>query len=98
MRGQRLPQAHRPQSPRCRGCARFGRGNSSNGTPSAPIPSQQEAAYYREHAERARRLARSVTKGDVEQQLLQMAEEYERLVVDREKGAIEIRKPEQLRQ
>lgn len=42
----------------------------------------QDAAYYREHAERARRLARSVTKGDVEQQMLQMAEEYERLVVD----------------
>jgi hypothetical protein len=48
--------------------------------------------------ERARRLARSVTKGDVEQQLLQMAEEYDRLVVDLEKGAIEIRKPEQMPQ
>jgi hypothetical protein len=58
----------------------------------------QDANYYREHAERARRLARSVTKGDVEQQLLQMAEEYDRLVVDLEKGAIEIRKPEQMPQ
>jgi hypothetical protein len=58
----------------------------------------QDATYYREHAERARRLARSVTKGDVEQQLLQMAEEYDRLVVDLEKGAIEIRKPEQMPQ
>ena len=58
----------------------------------------QDAAYYREHAEQARRLARSVTNGEVERQLLQMAEEYERLVVDLEKGAIEIRKPEQLPQ
>jgi len=55
----------------------------------------QDAAYYREHAERARRLARSVTNSVVEQQLLAMEEEYERLVVDIEKGAVEIRKPEQ---
>jgi len=68
--------------------------------PSRPVfmHLMQDAAYYREHAERARRLARSVTKGDVEQQLLQMAEEYERIALDLERDAIEIRHPERMPQ
>jgi hypothetical protein len=58
----------------------------------------QEAAYYREHAAQARRLARLITNGDVEGQLLQMADEYDRIAEDLEKDAIEIRHPERMPQ
>src|SRR5689334_5981920 len=51
-------------------------------------------AYYREQAERARRLARSVTNRDIESYLLRMAQDYDDLVEDLETGAIEIRHPE----
>lgn len=58
----------------------------------------QEPSYYRQQAERARRLARSSTRGDIEEQLLRMAQEYEELAEDLDSGAIEIRHPELLPQ
>jgi alkanesulfonate monooxygenase SsuD/methylene tetrahydromethanopterin reductase-like flavin-dependent oxidoreductase (luciferase family) len=54
----------------------------------------RDASYYREQAERARRLARSVTVRDTEELLLRVAKDYEDLAVDLENGAIEIRHPE----
>ena len=53
-----------------------------------------DPSYYRDQAQRARRLARSVTIHDVEAQLLRMAQDYDDLAVDLERGAIEIRHPE----
>lgn len=54
----------------------------------------QKPTYYREQAERARRLARSVTIRNVEQLLLRVAQDYDDLAEDLERGAIEIRHPE----
>lgn len=54
----------------------------------------REASYYREQAERARRLARSVTVRATEELLLRIGQDYEDLAVDLETGAIEIRHPE----
>ena len=53
-------------------------------------------SYYRDQAERARRLARSVTDRDegVKAILSQVAQEYEELAEDLEGGAVEIRHPE----
>ena len=56
----------------------------------------QKAATYREQAERARRLARSITNGKAERMLLAMAQEYDDLATDLERGAVEIRHPELL--
>ena len=53
-----------------------------------------DPTYYREHAARARRLARSITNGEAERMLLRMAEEYEDVAEDLEAGAIEVRHPE----
>jgi hypothetical protein len=57
-----------------------------------------DPGYYRARAERARRLARSITNGEAEKLLLQMAQEYEDLAEDLERGAVEIRHPELLPQ
>ena len=54
----------------------------------------QKPSYYREHAERARRLARSQTTRDVETMLDRMARDYDDLAEDLENGAVEIRHPE----
>jgi hypothetical protein len=52
-------------------------------------------SYYRDQAERAQRLARSVTDRDgVKAILSQVAQEYEELAEDLEGGAVEIRHPE----
>ena len=56
----------------------------------------QKAVVYREQAERARRLARSITNGEAERMLLGMAQEYDDLATDLERGAVEIRHPELL--
>lgn len=54
----------------------------------------EDASYYRERAERARRLARSQTTRDVEEMLAAVAQDYDELAEDLEKGAVEIRHPE----
>jgi hypothetical protein len=53
-------------------------------------------SYYRDQADRAQRLARSVTDRDrgVKAVLSQVAQEYEELAEDLEGGAVEIRHPE----
>ena len=53
-------------------------------------------SYYRNQAERARRLARSVTDRDegVKAILSHVAQEYEELAEDLAGGAVEIRHPE----
>jgi len=58
----------------------------------------QDADYYRAQAERARRMARSITNAEAERLLLQMAREYDDLAEDLEHGAVEIRHPELLPQ
>jgi hypothetical protein len=58
----------------------------------------QEASYYRQETERARRLARSITRGDVEEQLLRMAQEYDDIAEDLDNRAIQIRHPERMPQ
>ena len=42
------------------------------------------ASEYREHAEECRKLARGMAEGDARQQLLLMAETWDRLAEDRE--------------
>jgi hypothetical protein len=52
-------------------------------------------SYYRDQAERARRLARSVTDRERAKGILsQVAQEYDELAEDLEGGAGEIRHPE----
>ena len=52
-------------------------------------------SYYRGQAERARRLARSVTDRERAKDILsQVAQEYDELAEDLEGGAVEIRHPE----
>jgi hypothetical protein len=55
----------------------------------------RDAAYYREQAERARRLADGVPgHSDVQNSLRHMALNYDEVAEDIEQGAIEIRHPE----
>ena len=54
----------------------------------------ENASYYRERAERARRLARSQTNREIEEMLAQVAQDYDELAEDLERDAIEIRHPE----
>jgi hypothetical protein len=55
----------------------------------------RSSSYYRGQAERAQRLARSVTDRDgVKAILSQVAQEYEELAEDLEGGAVELRHPE----
>jgi hypothetical protein len=58
----------------------------------------EHAAYYREQAGRARRLARGINHPEVTEQLLRMARDYDELAEDLERGAVEIRHPELLPQ
>ena len=53
-----------------------------------------EAAYYRGQAQRARRLARSISHSEVERPLELMARDFDDIVEDLESGAIEIRHAE----
>ena len=53
-----------------------------------------DPSYYREQAERARRLAMVPTDRELQDQLRGMAQEYLEIAEDLERGAIEIRHPE----
>ena len=53
-----------------------------------------DPGYYRDQSERARRLARSITRSDVVAQLQRMAQDYDDIAEDLELGAIEVRHPE----
>src|ERR1043166_3244095 len=54
----------------------------------------ENAPYYRGQAERARRLAHSLTNREVEALLERIAQDYDDIAVDLENGAIEVRPPE----
>ena len=58
----------------------------------------QNAHYYREQAERARRLARAQTHRETRSILERVARDYDDLAEDLEIGAVEIRHPELLPQ
>ena len=54
----------------------------------------QDASYYREQAQRVRRLASVPSDRETQDTLLQMAQDYADIAEDLESGAIEIRHPE----
>ena len=58
----------------------------------------QKAHYYYDQAARARRLARSVGDPRLRDMLERMAGDYEDLAADLDRGIVEIRSPERLRQ
>jgi hypothetical protein len=58
----------------------------------------QSAAYYREHAGRARRLKSSIITPDIVATLDRLARDYEDIATDLDRGAIEIVHPERLPQ
>jgi len=53
-----------------------------------------DASYYREQAERARRLAAAVTDRETAAALSRAARDFEDIAVDLERGAVEVRHPE----
>lgn len=53
-----------------------------------------EPGYYRQQAERARRLSRGITDHEVSRLLGVMARDFEEIADDLERGAIEVRHPE----
>jgi hypothetical protein len=55
------------------------------------------AHYYREQAERARRLADHVT-GEVYDALMRLAQDFDDIAADLERGAIKIEHPERMPQ
>jgi hypothetical protein len=54
----------------------------------------RRASYYREQAERARRLAGAQTQLDTKVQLEKVAQEYDALAQDLENSGVEIRQSE----
>ncbi|HZU89235.1 MAG TPA: hypothetical protein VE993_08260 [Stellaceae bacterium] len=54
----------------------------------------RDAAYYRECAAHARRLAETMYQGEVRKVLCTMAQDYDEIAEDLENGAIEIRHPD----
>jgi len=52
------------------------------------------ASYYREQADRARRLAKVPTDRETQNTLRQMAQDYSDIAEDLERGAVEIRHAE----
>ena len=56
-----------------------------------------EPTYYREQADRARRLARQ-TVSDICAMLLEVAQDFDEVAEDLENGAVEIRHPERMPQ
>ena len=58
----------------------------------------QDAAYYRAQAQRARRVGNLMHQRDVQEILMQVAQDYDDIAEDLEVGAIEIRHPELLPQ
>jgi hypothetical protein len=57
-----------------------------------------DPSYYRDQAERARRLAGAVTDGEVAVALCQAARDFDDIAEDMERGATEIRHPERMPQ
>ena len=63
------------------------------------VPSDMHnAAYYRQRAAQAKRLARAVSNTEVVEQLLSVASDYDEIAEDLEAGASEVRHPELLPQ
>ena len=58
----------------------------------------QSASYYREQADRARRLMRAIDDPAAKDVLRQMAEDYDEIAEDLERGAIEIPHPARMPQ
>jgi hypothetical protein len=58
----------------------------------------QTVDYYRSRAARARRLSAQVTTPDVTRTLLEIAQDYEDIAADLERGAVEITHPSRLPQ
>lgn len=56
------------------------------------------ASYYRDQADRARRLAREQTHHETKALLLRVAQDYDDIAEDVENGAVEILHPEMLPQ
>jgi hypothetical protein len=52
------------------------------------------SSYYRQQSERARRLARGLTDEEAISLLMDVAEHYDEIAEDLDRGAIEIRHPE----
>ena len=58
-----------------------------------------DAGYYREQAERARRWAENLPdRPELRDALLGMAKDFDDIVVDLQRGAIEVRHPERMPQ
>lgn len=57
-----------------------------------------DASYYRHQAETARRLSQKLATHDVADRLGRMAEDYEDIADDLEKGAVDIRHAELMNQ
>jgi hypothetical protein len=53
-----------------------------------------QPSYYRNQAERARRLAESATDRSLEDELVRIAKDYDEIAEDLETGAIDIQHPE----
>lgn len=58
----------------------------------------ESASYYREQADRARRIASIIHQPDAIKLLRQFAEDYDSVAEDLENGAVEVRHPELLPQ
>jgi hypothetical protein len=56
------------------------------------------ASYYREQAERARRLARQLTNPGDAMVLASLADDLDAIAIDLERGAVEIKRPDLLPQ
>jgi hypothetical protein len=58
----------------------------------------QAVSYYLEQAERAERLANLIDDSSAKAELSKMAEDYRDIARDLENGAVEIRRPDLMRQ
>lgn len=58
----------------------------------------QTVEYYRDRAARARRLSALVSAPDVSRTLLEVAQDYDDIAIDLERGAVEITHPARLPQ
>jgi hypothetical protein len=57
-----------------------------------------DAQHYRSQAEIARRLADEILDAEAAASLLKLAQDFSEIADDLEKGAVEIRHPERMRQ
>lgn len=60
--------------------------------------SMHRASYYRDQADRARRLAREQTHHETKALLQRVAQDYDDIAEDLENGAVDIKHPEMLPQ